>query len=829
VVADDARTTPRELAAAFAVLALLAAIALIEPIARLREATFTTADLLQNYALFRIEPGHAARNQLLSDPVVQFQPWREFALRELRASRWPLWNPHNGCGVPLWANLQSAVLSPFTLPFYVLGAKLALLVSGLAKFWLMGVFTYLFARRLACVPWAALGGAIAFTYSGHNALLLAYPHTSVVVWLPAALWCTEALAQGVQRTELSCTRWLIGLLAALTVMAYSGHPETLFFCAATVALYFVARLVEVARSSGRRAARLALYFCGIAAAAVLLACPQILPFAEYASSSVQARTIADTGHAPLDTHSWSRYLFPDVLGTPIDGRGFDLHLPSPNYSLASLGYVGGTVMLLAALALPRALSRASMALLALLVLLWIPWAHDVFGLAGALAVVPGMAWLPNYVSQPPWTMATSILAAAALVGLLRGHDPSRGRTRALVVIALAATVLALAGASALGLIRETAEQLESRASIASAARVHVALFGTSIAAGALSIAVLCTARSRFARRAAGGALMAALLHQNTLFAARYHVATPDRLAQPVTPALEQLQVIVGDARTLFLTDVGLPPQLKPSYGVDLVTSYDALGVRDYNRGLSALLHPTTAWQSTLVADARALELLGVEYVAIDEPGVSAPATDASGRPRAHWNSDPSSLREVARFAGLVLYRFTPTRGRAWLVPRAYVVDDVRRAFILATGPRFDPYSDVVLGPPAASDPAPRAEPELPSSKLDPRAIELARASHDGRLVREVLHSTELRFRVQPTRPQYLVLAQTWFPGWRATIDGAPVSLMRANSMFTALDVPAGEHVVELAYEPESLTWGLRAALLGAVLAAAVAWTSRRAA
>jgi uncharacterized membrane protein YfhO len=65
-------------------------------------------------------------------------------------------------------------------------------------------------------------------------------------------------------------------------------------------------------------------------------------------------------------------------------------------------------------------------------------------------------------------------------------------------------------------------------------------------------------------------------------------------------------------------------------------------------------------------------------------------------------------------------------------------------------------------------------------------------------------------------PGYLVLADTWYPGWRATVDGAPTEVLRANHAFRAVRLEAGEHVVDMVYRPTSVLVG------GAVSLAALA-------
>jgi hypothetical protein len=68
-------------------------------------------------------------------------------------------------------------------------------------------------------------------------------------------------------------------------------------------------------------------------------------------------------------------------------------------------------------------------------------------------------------------------------------------------------------------------------------------------------------------------------------------------------------------------------------------------------------------------------------------------------------------------------------------------------------------------------------------------------------------------------PGVLVLADTFYPGWRATIDGQPVPVYRANSVVRAVIVPAGTHTVTYSFWPTDFIVG--AAVSGLVFLAAV--------
>jgi len=70
---------------------------------------------------------------------------------------------------------------------------------------------------------------------------------------------------------------------------------------------------------------------------------------------------------------------------------------------------------------------------------------------------------------------------------------------------------------------------------------------------------------------------------------------------------------------------------------------------------------------------------------------------------------------------------------------------------------------------------------------------------------------------------YLVLLDTFYPGWVATIDGQPTSIYRADYLGRAIFIPTGEHLVRFDYQPQSFQWGLWLALLMIIILAVTAY------
>ena len=74
--------------------------------------------------------------------------------------------------------------------------------------------------------------------------------------------------------------------------------------------------------------------------------------------------------------------------------------------------------------------------------------------------------------------------------------------------------------------------------------------------------------------------------------------------------------------------------------------------------------------------------------------------------------------------------------------------------------------------------------------------------------------TDVRFgqnqveaRVQAETPSLVVLSQTFYHLWEASVDGRRVPLLRANVAFQALQVPAGTHQIKLVYRDSNLLAG----------------------
>ena len=109
--------------------------------------------------------------------------------------------------------------------------------------------------------------------------------------------------------------------------------------------------------------------------------------------------------------------------------------------------------------------------------------------------------------------------------------------------------------------------------------------------------------------------------------------------------------------------------------------------------------------------------------------------------------------------------------RAFLVGRTRVADG-EAAFSALLDPAFDPRLEALLasGPRLGEATAPEGSVRWLERRADRQRLETTSA-----------------------RPALLVLADAFDPGWRASVDGAPGTLLRANVAFRGVLVPEGRH------------------------------------
>ena len=190
------------------------------------------------------------------------------------------------------------------------------------------------------------------------------------------------------------------------------------------------------------------------------------------------------------------------------------------------------------------------------------------------------------------------------------------------------------------------------------------------------------------------------------------------------------------------------------------------------------------------------DLLSVQWVLSDRPidvrGLSPPVV--------------IKVRQLSRRGGTktrYLYENEQALPRAMLVRSARYVAD--RAALLVEIGHFETRSEVLVEDAALAKSYPGAFAEV-----------------------DVHHAVDtLTMQVDAGDGGFLVLSETWHTGWRATVNGEPSTLFRANGIFQGIALEPGVHDVVVRFTPAAFTWGAWISAVGIALGMTLALISLR--
>jgi len=186
-------------------------------------------------------------------------------------------------------------------------------------------------------------------------------------------------------------------------------------------------------------------------------------------------------------------------------------------------------------------------------------------------------------------------------------------------------------------------------------------------------------------------------------------------------------------------------------------------------------------------------------------------------------SDRGRFR-LAHSGDVKIYENLDVLDRAFLVHRGVTAADDEAALDMMRAVSFDPAAEVILsdvqGPalPVPSVVEGSVLSEVEGSEAEGALLAGdANAAAAAELARVTRYAPErVEIEVTAEAAGYLILADAWYPGWEATVDGVPVPVYRADLLFRAVAVRAGNHRVAFAFRPVSLRVGAGISLAGLV-------------
>lgn len=743
--------------------------------------------------------------------LLQFWPWHHLAKMSLLAGEWPLWNPLLGNGAPLLANLQSAIFYPFNLLYLIMPVEHGLTLSIVLHLMLAGLFMRLYTRHLGLQPFAATLSALTYMLSGY---IIGRTQFVVMVnaaaWFPLLLLFSDRLAT--RRNPLD----VLALALVLAIQLLAGHAQLWFYGLLLIGPYIIFRSWQEMsrRMLNTGTSHPALYASrfypllglGIAVIlALLLAAVQLLPTAEFTTQSPRSSGAERIFALTYSFWPWRllTLLAPTFFGHPAN----DNYWGYANY-WEDHAYLGVLPFLFALVAVgnyamrrawgpaqtEEAMTRPAWrvapffaALVPLSLILAMGWNTPIY--LWIFKFVPGFGFFQAPARLLIWyTVAMAVLAGIGAQSFKLTPASRRGWQR-LLVAALGLTIAGVAGSFMLTgrsqtfLTATTLLGLELIVSIfllLLRPRLHPSLAETS----------------RLSQEIFWQGAVLAFVAFDLLWAAWPLIPTlsPAIFHQPAARA-EFLRTQPGDLR-FFVDDEfdyatkfdryfrfqsfgpldltywqGLKETLIPNLGVYAglasVNNYDPLVVGRWQR-LADLLKDANDLQRP-----RLLALMHTGYFVDDGSPRVGPTLYTAGTTTIQQVPDPLP--------------------RAYFVPQVYRTKNEVEAISRLTSPDFDYHREVII-----------MEGE---SQVEDKAK--AEAKEEAGVVRIVTErANQVTLQVEAPASGFVVLTDTYYPGWQATVDGQTARIWPANLAFRGVAVEVGTHEIVFSYRPRSFTIGL---------------------
>ena len=733
-------------------------------------------------------------------------PWQIFWHDEVLAGRWPFWNPFIYGGWPIVGEPQAQTFYPSHLLWLVLAPDVAYKLSFVLQILLGSWFMYRLAQEIGASRFGAAVSALVFGVHGQMMAFVSFGWIHMIApmtWAPGVIWM-------LCRTLKDPRRWPGGWIAAtgglLGVQILSGQPEWVRYT-----LFIGAGVVLGARTL-RRSLWERVTIGGVAIAiGLLIGGPQLLPTAQATVESTRGQHALQTSQiargASLPLLTLPTVIVPGLFGPwdrtiTYDGVVHKLTGNADNFG-ETLVYIGLLPLMLVFLARrdtrpdPRGEEgRAHPALwiaIAVTGLLFAlnDWTHveDVFArvlpLDAAFRSPARFVFLTNF--------ALAILAG---FGASRLDRAGYAAVRLATVGVCSAIMLALAG----GVL------WFARAPLTSIVLAHLHL-PASMAGDALVRADGGRSLGEWARAHAAGALA---LSAGLLVAASLVVRAAPRMATRTRYALV-LAVIAVDLGIYAWPLVTNVVRIDDAFRDDFATL--APFARDPDAHIAGARESVFESGDNVTTIARVRSSTGYESMQLADFARVSKAASAGG-PDALEAIGITHVVDGDQRGHTSIVTLPDPRGRAWWTDRAvFVRDGDAAAHLLATSAA----TGIVALEMTEATPASAADQGPPPSPGAATAHITIDEDVPGRF-----HAS-----VDAPHAGWLVITETFYPGWTARVNGQELAVLRAFGGVQAVRLPEGRADVTLAFRPTVVWWGFAAAALGLVMGVLLTAATRR--
>ncbi len=703
-------------------------------------------------------------NPYLQDQSTEFLPFFLEAKRQFAEGMFPLWNPYIFAGNPLWANTQSALLFPLNLFHYLLEAPLGFTVSSMFKLFFGCLLTHLYVRKLGISHGPALLAGVAFGFCSFTVFWLNHPHTNVTPLIPLSFYMVERLLDKADGRNMM----LYALVVALTLIA--GHVEIAFLTATGCGLYYLLRLWQL---NQLRFSPL-LKFFGIYVFALLLSAILVFPFIEFLFNTAIWSERGDAVKFSIPTTGLINLL----MGEFFIFAGWD---PNNIGYHAFSAYIGLAALPLALFAVLKSFKSTMPLLVVCLLSVAVGFSIDPFN--WLVKQLPLFNHLPLFYFNVLTAFGISVLAAMGLQQCLQQNRDKPKLFGLLVLLLLTSLMIRIFWVPG-GLTPYVAD-----AELLVAA-VHDWI--KWVALGMLGVWLLMYFSRKIHATIVIGLLVGLIYADLWRLGHDWNPSIKPAFAVPKEQpgSLAFLAEQTEPFRTVGYDGVMIPSTNMLAQVRD-VRGYDVPVIDRYHQFFNRALNGKDAfWFYNLpnydAAILPFLNILNARYMLAKKPLDSLPAF-----------IKPVYQKEIYIYQNQQAMGHAYVRTTADFQPTPTAALD--RVIELAAK-----LSDVVVIEAAGQD------------RVVKEASEPSSVNHD--ITYQQVKADAIALQVSGDQAGWLVLSQSFYPGWHAYINGEETDIFAANYVLQAIKIPPGSHQITFKYQPFSFTLGWVVSLLSLIFA-----------
>ncbi len=262
-----------------------------------------------SYPFLGYAPGGYPNKGQDFDVLRLLYPAKEFSIDMLKNFEFPLWNPYNFSGNPHLASLQSGTFYPLNLIFFLFPFIFSWSLYIFIQPVLAGVFSFLLLREFGLRVKSCLFGGLVFAFSSYFVVWIEYGNIGhSIIWLPCVLWLS--LKNLKHPTILTSFFTIISLTFAIL----AGYIQLVFYLFAFLFAFVFFNIFFIEKNN--RIKKI-LLFIPIFLLPVSLSAVQLLPAIElFYNSSRTPYTLSSLVNLLIPQFHLATLFVPDFFGNP---------------------------------------------------------------------------------------------------------------------------------------------------------------------------------------------------------------------------------------------------------------------------------------------------------------------------------------------------------------------------------------------------------------------------------------------------------------------------------------------------------------------------------